>query len=59
MRKRDAVKLANRDEVEVRVDGEWLHGRVLGEVREERGVLLIPVMGERFGYHAVSHRDVR
>lgn len=59
MRLRNAKRLANRDQVEVRIDGNWLRGYVLGEPRMEHGVLLIPVMGDQFGYHTVTHLDVR
>lgn len=45
--------------LEVRIDGNWLRGYVLGEPRMEHGVLLIPVMGDQFGYHTVTHLDVR
>lgn len=59
MRKRDALKLHNRDEVEVRVDGEWSHGYLLGDPREQSGRVLVPVQSHQHGYIVVDHTDIR
>lgn len=65
MRKRDALKLHNRDEVRVHVSspaaakGEWVTGYVLGEPREEAGRVVIPVQTEGHGWQEVDHTDIR
>lgn len=60
MRKRDAKKLHNRDEVEVRTsEGRWEHGYVLGTPEEIGGRIIIPVQTPSEGYKQVDHVDVR
>jgi hypothetical protein len=59
MRKRDALKLHNRDEVEVRIDGKWTHGYILGSPKEESGRVIIPVKSPQWGYIQVDHTDIR
>lgn len=72
MRKRDALKLHNRDEVEVRVDGKWSPGYVLGDPQMKKGSIIrtgepyedytyvmIPVQSQQHGYIHVHHTDVR
>ena len=64
MRKRDALKLHNRDEVEVRQDNyfgkaEWSYAYVLGSPEEIAGRVQIPVQSMTWGYITVDHTDVR
>ena len=60
MRKRDALKLRNRDEVTVRgATGAWEHGYVLGEPYEKNGRVIIPVDTPHEGYRKVDHVEVR
>lgn len=64
MRKRDALKLHNRDEVRVRVPSpaatqtEWVAGYVLGEPREEAGRVVIPVQTAGHGWLEADHADI-
>lgn len=60
MRKQTAKKLHNRDEVEVRVDGNWYPGYVLGTPTEIAGRILIPVQSTKYGWLPdIDHTDVR
>ncbi len=61
MRKRDALKLHNRDEVEVRTDpGEWSHGYLLGDPKETEDGVFVTVQTEQGGYmENVRHTDLR
>ncbi len=59
MRKRDALKLHNRDEVEVRQDNEWSWAYVLGSPEEIAGRVQLPVQSMKWGYITVDHTDVR
>lgn len=72
MRKRDALKLHNRDEVEVRVGGEWSPGYVLGDPAVQEGTITrtgeppqpysyvtVPVCSQKHGYIHAHHTDVR
>lgn len=59
MRKRDALKLHNRDEVKVRVGDSWVDGYVLGSPHEENGRVIIPVQTLTDGWKEVDHTDVR
>jgi hypothetical protein len=59
MRKRDALKLHNRDEVKVRAGDSWVDGYVLGSPREENGRVIIPVQTLTDGWKEVDHTDVR
>lgn len=59
MRKRDAAKLHNRDQVEVRVNGEWSRGYVLGEPREAMKVVIVPVQSDKHGFLLMAHTEVR
>lgn len=60
MRKRDALRLHNRDDVEVRTaPGEWSPGYVLGEPKVYGDDLVIPVQTKEAGYQEVSYTEVR
>jgi hypothetical protein len=59
MRKRDALKLHNRDEVEVKIDGKWSPGYILGDPKEESGRVILPVQSPQWGYIQVDHTDIR
>lgn len=60
MRKREAMKLHNRDEVRVKShDGTWGHGYVLGEPREVENRVIVPVNSDSDGYREVDHTDIR
>lgn len=61
MRLRDAKKLNNMDQVQVRMDmGGWEYGYVLGSPRLVTPKLLIlPVLSTTYGLRHVSHTDVR
>jgi hypothetical protein len=61
MKLRDAKKLENRDQVEVRKDiGGWEYGYVLGSPRlVTPKLLIIPVQSPSAGFREVSHKDVR
>ena len=63
MRKSEAKKLHNRDEVKVRVDNgdglKWEYGYVLGEPYEVAGRIIIPVNTPSAGWLEVDHTDVR
>ena len=59
MRARDALKLRNRDQVEVRTNDGWVMGYVLGDPRKEHSFVVIPVQTPNEGYQEVVHTDVR
>jgi hypothetical protein len=59
MRKREALRLHNRDEVEVRTEDGWDRGYVLGEPRIEAGRVIIPVQTQRHGWLEADHSDLR
>ncbi|RDJ34926.1 MAG: hypothetical protein DWQ19_08815 [Crenarchaeota archaeon] len=59
MRKQEAQKLQNRDEVEVRIDTTWEPGYVLGNPTEVSGRVIIPVWSNCGGYAELDHTDVR
>jgi hypothetical protein len=59
MRKRDALNLHNRDEVEVRTGDGWEIGYVLGEPRVEAGRVIVPVQTQTHGWREVDHSEVR
>lgn len=60
MNLRDAKKLHNRDEVQVRVDGKWEQGYVLGTPRLIDKNLFLPVQTKTHGYiHEINHKDVK
>lgn len=60
MRKRDAKKLHNRDQVEICVDGAWSPGYVLGEISESEGRILVPVQSRDHGFMPhVDYTDIR
>ncbi len=59
MQKRHAKKLHNRDQVEVKVDGEWSNGYVIGSVREISNMIVLNVQSEKHGYIEVCHLDIR
>jgi hypothetical protein len=62
MRKRDALKLHNRDQVKVRgSDGQWHSAYVLGTPFERPdGRVWVPVMSSKDGFLPfVDHADVR
>ena len=60
MKYRDAKKLHNRDEVEVRVGpGEWEPGKILGEVIVLPKMVSVPVLSKTLGFASVTHRDIR
>jgi hypothetical protein len=60
MRKREALKLHNRDQVEVNVFPHgWIDGYVLGEPREEsEKVVVIPVQTSE-GFVEAIHTSIR
>lgn len=59
MKLRNALKLDNRDEVEVRVGpGKWVPGYLLGSPRQVEKRVIIPVQS-KCGYMEVDHTDVR
>ena len=71
MRARQAMKLHNRDEVEVRMDGKWSRGYVLGEpcpsglegkrksTLPKGARVIVPVQSEQHGFISVDHTDLR
>jgi hypothetical protein len=59
MRARDALKLHNRDEVEVRTEDGWEPGYVLGEPYPLAGRVIVPVQTRTQGWREVDHTDVR
>lgn len=59
MQKRYAKILHNEDEVQVRVNGFWSNGYVVGDVREIENMIIIDVQSELHGYIEVSHLDIR
>jgi hypothetical protein len=58
MRKSEAKKLHNRDQVEVRTSNGWEMAYVLGEPREEAGRIIVPVQTASNGWIEVDHTDV-
>lgn len=59
MRNRDALKLHNRDEVEVKVQGTERHpSYVLGEPQEQDGRVYVPVLSDQLGYVVLDHTEV-
>lgn len=59
MKKRAAKKLHNRDEVEIKVDGQWFPGYVLGTPKELGGRIIVPVQSEQVGFRWAYHCDIR
>jgi hypothetical protein len=61
MRLRNAKKLENRDQVQVRREtGEWEYGYVLGTPSlVSPKLLIIPVQSPSDGFRSVSHTEVR
>ena len=59
MKKQDAKRLHNRDEVEVRTSNGWEYGYVLGEPHEEARRIIIPVQTTSDGWMQVDHTDIR
>ena len=60
MRATEALRLDNRDEVEVRIGpGEWVPGYVLGSPRKVGKRVIVPVQSSMGGYAEVDHTDVR
>jgi len=61
MRQREALRLHNRDQVEVRLGpGEWYPAYVLGEPEQlNKKVVIIPVQSSFGGYLKVVHTEIR
>lgn len=60
MNKRQAKRLHNRDQVEVRIaPATWIPGMILGESREENGKIILPIHTVWSGFMEVSHTEVR
>ncbi len=60
MRRRDAIKLHDRDEVEVRIEpGTWLTGHVLGDPVPTTAGVFVPVQTATLGYGHYLHTEVR
>lgn len=59
MRYKLAVKLHNRDEVEVKINGKWENGYLLGEPFIVGKLVYLPVQSIFSGYNIVSHFEVR
>jgi hypothetical protein len=64
MRKRDALKLHNGDQCQVRIDpGEWVEAQVLSATKcpDGRGGtrVLVEVTGKQCGYVVMDHTDIR
>lgn len=60
MIKRNALRLHNRDQVEVKTDtNQWEVGYVLGEPYIEGKLIMIPVVSPNNGYVVVNHLEVR
>jgi hypothetical protein len=57
---RNALKLHNRDEVQVRVDsGQWESAYVLGDPYRKGTVVMVPVQSKSLGFKEVPHTDIR
>jgi hypothetical protein len=62
MQKRYAERLHNRDQVEVRVDGKWTLGYVLGDpaISKDKKTLWFHIQTDSHGFlDMVHHRDIR
>ena len=61
MQKRYASKLHNRDEVEVKVDGEWVRGYVLGDYAPSKDgkTLWFHIQTDAGFLDMVHHRDLK
>jgi len=62
MQKKFAEKLSNRDQVEVKVDKEWVLGYVLGEpaISKDGKTLYFHIQTDNHGFlDMVHHRDLR
>ena len=59
MNKKQAMKLHNRDEVEIKVDNIWGMGYVLGEPLEQNSKVIIQVQHNELGFIEVDHNQIR
>jgi len=61
MQKRFAKKLHNRDEVEVKMDGDWIHGYIVGDstVSRDGKFYWFDIQTQNGFVSGVSHRDLR
>lgn len=56
----NAIKLHNRDEVQVRIGRDnWEFGYVLGEPYRKGNVVMVPVQSKSLGFKEVVHTEVR
>lgn len=61
MKKNDAKKLHDGDEVEVTLDGQTFQATVLNDVRDEDGLILMDVVrtDTKEFIRNISHKDIR
>jgi hypothetical protein len=61
MQKRYAKKLHNRDQVEIRIDGSWVYGYILGDpiLTKDNKVITFEVQTESYGLQIVNHLEIR
>lgn len=59
MNKRNAKRLANNDQIEVRSDNGWIHGYVVGEVRVTPNGIFVSAVTEEGYQHEIRHSDIR
>jgi hypothetical protein len=60
MRAREAIKLHNKDQVQIRIaNGVWEYGYVLGSPYKHESVVLIQVTSRKNSYRVVPHTEIR
>jgi hypothetical protein len=60
MRAREAMKLHNRDQVQIRIaNKKWEYGYVLGDPYRHGAIVMVTVSSRENSYRVVPHTEIR
>lgn len=59
MNKKNAKRLTNRDEIEVRVNGKWIYGYLIGDARETPNGVFVSAVTDEGYIQDIRHSDIR